>query len=169
MNNHLRLLLGILALLATCNSAPHAATETEADFVPLMNSLERFHGDKATWSFENGVLSGKASAEDQRTGGIFTVERFGNFVLRFQARADSRGGAVFVRSAIHPIEFLGGYAFRLGPRAAACYSTTFRTSREWPRLAPKACRTTTLQSCWLGTRPPGRAQRTMSWPASAIV
>ena len=115
MKNHLRLLPGTLALLVTWNSVSYAAAATEADSVPLMNSLERFHGDKATWSFENGVLRGKAGAQDQRAGRIFTVERFGNFVLQFQARADSRGGSVFVRSAMHPIDFLGGYEFRLGP------------------------------------------------------
>ena len=114
MKNYLRLLPGTLALLVTWHSASYASATSEADFVPLMNSLERFHGDKTTWSLENGVLSGKAGAADQRARRIFTVERFGNFVLRFQARADSRDGAVFVRSAIHPIEFLGGYEFRLG-------------------------------------------------------
>ena len=131
MKNYLRLLPGTLALLVTWNSASYSAGATEADFVPLMNSLQRFHGDKATWSFENGVLSGKAGAEDQRAGRIFTVERFGNFVLRFQARADSRGGAVFVRSAIHPIEFLGGYEFRLGPPGGL----TFHDLPNFQRMA----------------------------------
>ena len=132
MKNYLRLLPGTLALLVTWNPASYAAAATEADFVPLMNSLQRFHGDKATWSFENGVLSGKAGAEDQRAGRIFTVERFGNFVLRFQARADSRGGAVFVRSAIHPIEFLGGYEFRLGPPGGGL---TFHDLPNFQRMA----------------------------------
>ena len=114
MKNYLRLLPTTFALLVTWSSTSNPAAASEADFVPLMNSLERFHGDKTSWSFENGVLSGRAGAEDQGARRVFTVERFGNFVLRFQARADSRGGAVFVRSAIHPIEFLGGYEFRLG-------------------------------------------------------
>lgn len=110
MNNHLRLLTATFALLLTWNPTSYAAATSEADFVPLMNSLERFHGDKTTWSFENGLLRGRARVTEQRAKRIFTVERFGNFVLRFQAR----GGTVFVRSAIHPIEFLGGYEFRLG-------------------------------------------------------
>ena len=131
MKTYLRLLPGTFALLVTWNLASYAAAATEAGFVPLMNSLERFHGDKTAWSFENGVLSGKAGAEDQGAGRIFTVERFGNFVLRFQARADSRGGALFVRSAIHPIEFLGGYEFRLGPPGGL----TFHDLPNFQRMA----------------------------------
>ena len=114
MKNNVRLLPGALALLMTLNPPSNAATASEDGFFPLMHSLERFHGDKATWSAGGGVLSGEAGTEGQGSRRIFTVERFGNFVLRFQARASSHGGAVFVRSAIHPIEFLAGYEFRLG-------------------------------------------------------
>lgn len=114
MKNHVRLLLGALALLVTLSLPSKAATASEDGFLPLMHSLERFHGDKATWSAGGGVLSGEAGTEGRGSRRIFTVERFGNFVLRFQARATSRGSAVFVRSAIHPIEFLAGYEFRLG-------------------------------------------------------
>ena len=79
-----------------------------------MNSLHRFHGDKATWSFDSGVLTAKAGGEETRSRRIFTVERFGNFVLRFKARAGSGNGAVLLRSAIHPIEVLAGYKINLG-------------------------------------------------------
>lgn len=114
-----RLLLGIFALLAmTPNWASYAASAPVSSFAPLMNSLDRFHGDKTTWSFDGGVLSGTAGIEDTRTRRIFTVERFGNFVLRFQVRAGSSGGAVFARSAIHPIELLGGYEFKLGSQGS---------------------------------------------------
>ena len=115
MKHHPRLLMGIFALLLMlCSSASHPAPALGAGFVPLMNSLDRFYGDKTTWFFDRGVLSSKANLEGTRTRRIFTVEGFGNFVLRFQASAGSGGGAVFVRTAIHPIELLGGYEFKLG-------------------------------------------------------
>lgn len=114
MNHHLRLLLVVVALHLIANSTPSAAPASDGGFVPLMKSLERFHGDKNTWSFERGVLTGESDSIGSRTRRILSVERFGNFVLRFQARASSHGVAVVVRSAIHPIAFLGGYEFEVG-------------------------------------------------------
>ena len=109
------LLIGVLALfLVTPISASDGSPASNAGFEPLMNSLHRFHGDKATWSFESGVLTGKAGGEEKQSRRIFTVERFGNFVLRFKARAGSGNGAVLLRSAIHPIEVLAGYRINLG-------------------------------------------------------
>ncbi len=116
MKNRPRLLpFGVLALfLVTSISASDAAPRSATDFEPLMNSLHRFHGDKTTWSFGNAVLTGKAGGEETRSRRIFTVERFGNFVLRFKARAGSGNGAVLLRSAVHPIEVLAGYKIKLG-------------------------------------------------------
>ena len=116
MKNRPRLLpFGVLALfLVTSISASDAAPRSATDFEPLMNSLHRFHGDKTTWSFDSGVLTGKAGGEETRSRRIFTVERFGNFVLRFKARAGSGNGAVLLRSAVHPIEVLAGYKINLG-------------------------------------------------------
>jgi hypothetical protein len=49
--------IGILTLfVATAVSASFGAS---SQATPLMRSLHRFHGDKATWSFESGVLSGE--------------------------------------------------------------------------------------------------------------
>ena len=111
MKIHFQLTAQILALLVI----PTVAFGAEAGFEPLMTSLERFHGDKGTWALGQDVLSGRLGAQDSGAGRILTVERFGNFVLRFQARADSHGATVLVRAAVHPIEVLAGYEFRLGP------------------------------------------------------
>ena len=105
---------GVLAFcVLTSISALVAAPASSTDFAPLMNSLHRFHGDKTTWTFEGGVLTAKASGKEAAGGRIFTVERFGNLVLRFKARAGSGNGAVLLRSGIHPIALLAGYRVNL--------------------------------------------------------
>lgn len=119
-----RLLLpGILGLfLVASNSMPSLPAVSGEHFVPLMNSLNRFSGDKATWSFGGGVLRGRGGSDAARMRRILTVERFGNFVLRFEMRATSKEASVLVRSAVHPIELLGGYKLELsGPEGRLSY------------------------------------------------
>lgn len=112
--NQRLLLPGILGLLlAASNFVPQLAAASGEGFLPLMESLKRFSGDKASWSFNAGVLRGDGGTDAARTGRILTVERFGNFVLRFEMRANSRGTSILARSAVHPIELLGGYKFKL--------------------------------------------------------
>ena len=118
MKLNLRLLLsGMLGLLlGVSTSVPHLAAGSSESFLPLMKSLKRFSGDKATWSLGGNILRGRADSGAAGTRRILTVERFGNFVLRFEMRANSRGTSVLVRSAVHPIALLGGYKVELsGP------------------------------------------------------
>lgn len=103
----------LLALLGT----PAAAADGE--FAPLMESLNRFHGDKAAWTYRAGGLVGRSSGDVTLAGRILTVERFGNFVLRFELKRGAGTANVLVRSAIHPITLLGGYRFELGPEGGA--------------------------------------------------
>ncbi|MDE0102423.1 MAG: DUF1080 domain-containing protein [Bryobacterales bacterium] len=100
--------------LAAMFFGPFLGSASGQGFVPLMESLRRFHGDKVVWSFQDGVLKGRADGNlGPAAGRLLTVERFGNLVLRFETSARSRGASVLVRSAIHPISLLGGYAFRI--------------------------------------------------------
>ena len=101
-------------LLAALSFWPFVTSASAQAFLPLMESLRRFHGDKVAWSFQDGVLSGRADSNPAPSAGrLLSVERFGNFVLRFETSARSSGASVLVRSAIHPISLLGGYAFRI--------------------------------------------------------
>ncbi len=120
MRFNLRLLVpGILGLLlATSNFVPRSDAASSEKFLPLMDSLKRFSGDKTAWSFGGGILTGRANGNGTRERRILTVERFGNFVLRFEMRTNSRGASVLVRSAVHPIELLGGYKLELSGRAS---------------------------------------------------
>ena len=115
MKLNFRLLLPVILglVLGTSHSMTPLAAASSDNFLPLMSSLKRFSGDKAAWSFSGGTLTGSGDSAEARTSRILTVERFGNFVLRFEMRANSRGASVLVRSAVHPIELLGGYKFDL--------------------------------------------------------
>src|SRR5438094_230152 len=91
------LFLGTLLVLF---SMPLHAGNSD-DFAPLFtgSSLEHYLGDLNAWSYQDGHLVAKA--DSARTESVFLLrqERFGNFILKFQARSDGATMNVLFRSA----------------------------------------------------------------------
>jgi hypothetical protein len=90
--------------------------ECSDDFAPLFtgSSLEHYVGDLDAWSYQDGHLVAKT--DSARTESVFLLrqERFGNFILKFQARSDGATLNVLFRSTDMPPGLLLGFETRVG-------------------------------------------------------
>ena len=85
--------LGLLA----CAFLIRPARAAEEEFQPLIGSPSFDHcvGDKEYWSLRDGVLTAGTGTALDHSKFLMSVERFGNFILKFQARSGGRALDVF--------------------------------------------------------------------------
>ncbi len=104
-----------LLVLLVLFSIPLRATASD-DFGALLgdSSLPHTIGDKYDWSLHDGVLMAKADPGKTESVFLLRQERFGNFILKFQARSDGAAMNVLFRSSILPPGQLAGFATTVG-------------------------------------------------------
>ena len=104
--------LGLMAFALLLRPAGAA----EEEFQPLIGSpsFDHWLGDKEYWSLRDGVLTAGKGAALDHSKFLISVERFGNFILKFQARSGGRALAVLVRATIQPPGQLIGYEAEVG-------------------------------------------------------
>jgi len=104
--------LALMASVLTLGSARAA----EGEFQPLIGSSSFDHcvGAKEYWSLRDGVLTAGTGAALDHSKFLISVERFGNFVLKFRARSDGGALAVLLRATIQPPGQLVGYEAEVG-------------------------------------------------------
>jgi len=108
--------LFLVAVLVLVSISVRAADDT--GFTPLFTGTSLKHSigeaDKGYWSVQdNGIATQMASP---RTQSVFLLrqERFGNFILKFQARSDGAVLNILFRAAILPPGQLAGFAAPIG-------------------------------------------------------
>lgn len=108
--------LGLLA----CAFLIRPARAAEEEFQPLIGSPSFDHcvGDKEYWSLRDGVLTAGTGTALDHSKFLMSVERFGNFILKFQARSGGRALDVLVRATIQPPGQLVGYEAEVGSQNA---------------------------------------------------
>ena len=89
---------------------------TRDDFSPFFGSpaLEHCLGDAEYWSFQDGVFNAKANSQRSQNMFLLREERFGNFILKFQARSDGAAVNVLFRASILPPGMLVGFSVPIG-------------------------------------------------------
>jgi Domain of Unknown Function (DUF1080) len=104
-----------LFALLILSSIPFRATGSE-DFGALFadSSLQHTIGDHDHWSFHDGVLMAKTDPAATESIFLLRQERFGNFILKFQARSDGAAMNVVFRASILPPGQLAGFATTVG-------------------------------------------------------
>jgi len=106
------LALGLLAAALLLQPARAA----EGEFQPLLgtSSFDHCIGDKADWALREGVLTGGTGVASTHSKFLLKVERFGNFILKFRARAEGGGLEVLFRATVQPPGQLIGYVTEVG-------------------------------------------------------
>jgi len=106
------LALGLLAAALLLQPARAA----EGQFQPLLgtSSFDHCIGDKADWALREGVLTGGTGVASTHSKFLLTVERFGNFILKFRARSEGGGLEVLFRATVQPPGQLIGYVTEVG-------------------------------------------------------
>ncbi|HXW14766.1 MAG TPA: family 16 glycoside hydrolase, partial [Terriglobia bacterium] len=108
-----------LGIMAFALLFPPAGAADDA-FRPLIGSptFDHWLGDKEYWSLRDGVLTAGKGAALDHSKFLISVERFGNFMLKFQVRSGGRALAVLMRATIQPPGQLVGYEAEVGSQQA---------------------------------------------------
>jgi hypothetical protein len=106
--------LCLLALLVLFSIPLRAAGSDDFGALFAGSALQHAIGDKDDWSFHDGVLMAKTDPAATESVFLLRQERFGNFILKFQARSDGAAMNVLFRASILPPGQLAGFATTVG-------------------------------------------------------